>query len=82
MLGPDDAVDGFAGRVPDGASGEGLLVGLGLTLVALGHPLHRIDKMLSSFRPNQSGQRQCFEIRIKALPKLKVNFTFFVLNSN
>jgi hypothetical protein len=40
MLGPDDAVDGLAGRVPYGAAGEGLLVGLGLTLVALGHSLH------------------------------------------
>jgi hypothetical protein len=40
MLGPDDAVYGLAGRIPDGAAGEGLLVGLGLTLVALGHSLH------------------------------------------
>jgi hypothetical protein len=40
MLGPDDAVYGLAGRVPNGAAGEGLLVGLGLTLVALGHSLH------------------------------------------
>ncbi len=40
MLGPDDAVYGLAGRVPDGAAGEGFLVGLGLTFVALGHSLH------------------------------------------
>ena len=39
VLGPDDAVDGLAGRVPDGAAGEGLLVGFGLTLVALRHTL-------------------------------------------
>jgi hypothetical protein len=43
MLGPDDAVYGLAGRVPYGAAGEGLLVGLGLTLVALGHSLHRLN---------------------------------------
>jgi hypothetical protein len=40
MLGPDDAVYGLAGRVPDGAAGEGLLVGLGLTLIAFSHSLH------------------------------------------
>jgi hypothetical protein len=50
MLGPDDAVYGLAGRVSDGAAGEGLLVGLGLTLVALGHSLHSFttDKVLYS----------------------------------
>ncbi len=36
VLGPDDAVYGLRGGVPDGAAGEGLLVRLGLALVALG----------------------------------------------
>lgn len=36
ILGPDDAVDGFGGSVPDGASWEGFLCGFGLTLVTLG----------------------------------------------
>jgi len=40
MLGPDNAVYGLAGRVPDGAAGKGLLVGLRLALVALRHTLH------------------------------------------
>jgi hypothetical protein len=39
MLGPDNAVNGLAWRVPDGAAGEGLLVRLRLTLVALRYTL-------------------------------------------
>merc|ERR1740129_1404925 len=39
MLCPDDAMNGFTWSVTDGAPGEGLLVGLGLALVALGHAL-------------------------------------------
>lgn len=39
VLGPHDAVDGLGRRVPDGAPREGLLGGLGLTLVALGESL-------------------------------------------
>ena len=35
MFGPDNAVDGIGGSVPDGASREGLLGWLGLTLVTL-----------------------------------------------
>ena len=38
MFCPDYAVDRLAGRVSDGAAGKGLLVRLGLTLVALGGP--------------------------------------------
>ena len=39
-LGPDNAVDGLAGRVPDGAAGESLLSWLGVTLVTLELALH------------------------------------------
>ena len=39
-LGPDDAVDGLTGRVPDGAAWECLLSGLGVTLVTLELVLH------------------------------------------
>ena len=35
VLGPDDAVDGLAGGIANGATGEGLLVRFGLALVAL-----------------------------------------------
>lgn len=39
-LGPDNAVDGLAGRVPDGAARECLLSWLGVTLVTLELVLH------------------------------------------
>ncbi len=52
MLGPDDAVYRLAGRVPNGAAGEGLLVGLWLTLVALSHSLHRFNTGKSIYFPH------------------------------
>ena len=39
-LGPDNAVDGLAGCVPDGAARECLLRGLGIALVTLKLILH------------------------------------------